>query len=364
VRIVIDARPAEKEAFGIARYVFDLIKALIAYDKENRYFLLVNSDKLLFLVKENKNFSLYKISSKWKGLKEQVEIPSALLRIKPDVFHATSFVIPYFLPCKTVISILDLIHQRFPENYSLFHRLYFNYFISNIVRRAKKIITISEFSKQDILRKYKLIGNKVKVTYLANSSDFYFIKDKKGLQLHNGLREPFILSIGSEKPHKNIINTIKAFKLLKEKYSIKHKLVVVGKLNEEVKSAIISYGFQSDIILKRNISSNELNILYNLSDVFVFPTKYEGFGLPILEAMAAGTPVVTSNISSVPEVAGNAGLLVDPENVEEIAEGIYRIIQDPLLREIMIRKGFDRVKNFSWQKCAAQTLEVYKEAIE
>src|SRR3989339_2142978 len=318
LKIVIDARPAEKESFGIARYAYELIKALQKIDNVNDYILLVNSDRLSGLIRENENFHLYKISSKWMGFAEQFELPLVLLKIKPDLFHATSSVVPYFVPCKTIISIMDLIHLKFPLDYSWFHRLYYRIIIGKAVSKAKKIITISNSSKKDIIGRYKVDPKKIIVTYLSASSDFYPLDNnlKEQYSRQYKLPDPYILTVGSEKPHKNIISTVMAFKILKEKFNIKHKLIIIGRVDDQVNGYIEAF-LRNAVVVRTGIDTNELNVLYNFADIFVFPSLYEGFGLPVLEAMACQTPVISSNISSIPEIVGEAGILINPSKISE-----------------------------------------------
>lgn len=335
MKIVIDARSIEKGSFGIARYTFGLISALIETDKKNKYLLLVNSKRLEKLVEGHDNFSLYEIRSKWLGLFEQFEIPWVLSKINPDIFHATSFVVPFFVSCKLVISILDMIHLVFPKQYSFWHRLYYKVVLRRAAKKSSKIITISESSKKDIVKYFNISPDKIRVTYIAASSKFYQLSELEKPQ------EPYVLLIGSNKPYKNISMATRAFNNLKDKGMISHILIIAGGIGV------------------KKVSDSKMNKLYNGADLFVFPSLYEGFGLPALEAMACGTPVITSNVSSMPEVVCDSALLIDPNDQKALEEAIFLILSNKELSQKLAKKGIERAENFSWNKCAEETLEVY-----
>jgi len=357
MRIAIDARPAEQEGFGIARYTTELIGALAALDQVNEYCLIVNSDKLASRVAGWPNFSLKRISADWLSLQEQLELPWALNQIKPDLFHATSFVLPLLQNCRTVVTIHDLIHLVFPEHYGLKQAIYFK-LLQNALNRVDLIVADSAATKSDLLRFYGLQPERIRVVHLAAGQGFRPLADAavRGYRQDKGLPERFILFVGGRKKHKNFRLLLEAWAKLAQKGGVAIPLVVTGGPDELTGE----YSRLGQIICLGAVQGAELPYLYNAATLFVFPSLYEGFGLPPLEAMACGTPVITTDVSSLPEVVGQAGLLVPPDDVDALAKAIESVLEDESLAARLSLAGLEQAKKFSWERCARQTLAIYK----
>ncbi|MEA5469952.1 glycosyltransferase family 1 protein [Spirulina sp. 06S082] len=281
------------------------------------------------------------------------------------IIHGTNYTVFPYPNCDKIITIYDLTCIRHPQ--------FVNHTVKKYPQRIKKclqwtdiIITISESTKQDIVNFLDINPDKIFVTSLASRfSNFQFSKDLEYLEksINYNFEQPYLLFVSTLEPRKNIVNIIKAFNYLKEKHKIPHHLLLVGRKGwdyQAIFTAIHCSPWQQQIHHLDYVNNEQLALLYKQADLFVYPSHYEGFGLPVLEAMTFGVPVVTSNLSSLPEVAGDAALLVDPEDAIALAEAILKILNDSQLRESLSQKGRTRSQQFSWQKTAQQTLQVYQ----
>ena len=238
------------------------------------------------------------------------------------------------------------------------------------LRKAEKIITVSEFSKKDIIKHIRYPEDKIEIIPPAVNHNLYYQNRNKSILKKYGIKEDekVILYVGAEEPRKNIQVLINSFDKLKSKIS-QIKLLKVGtpnylRVREKLLKQIESLNLQKDVIFAGYVPESELAKIYNAVDLFVFPSLYEGFGIPPLEAMACGTPVITSNSSSLPEVVGDAAIIIDPYDANKFAEEMYEVLTEDGLREEMIRKGLDRSKMFSWEKAARKTREIYEQVDE
>jgi glycosyltransferase involved in cell wall biosynthesis len=316
---------------------------------------------------------------KWPYLWTQIGLSLELLFHPVDVLFVPAHTVPLVHPKNTVVTIHGLEYEFCPKAYSFWERIYMLFSIKNSCKWAKKIIAVSENTKKDLLRLYKVPEDKISVVYEGASDNFQFsifnfqsnLNDKKNTK-YKIPDTKYLLFVGRLEERKNVCGIIDAYKILKEKYDIPHSLVLAGepgfnygivKLKienllkiENCKLKIIELGF---------VSEEEKYELLKNADVFLFPSFYEGFGLPILEAQSVGTPVVTSDISSIPEIAGAqllelkelsscSAILVNPYNSEEIAEATWKLISDENLKNDMIEKGLKNVKRFSWEKCGEE----------
>jgi glycosyltransferase involved in cell wall biosynthesis len=253
------------------------------------------------------------------------------------------------------VTVHGLEYEYYPEMYPGAHRRYIRWATRDALKRGRRIIAVSENTKKDLVKLYNADPNKIEVVYhgveIANRRTQIINKPQK--------QNPYILFIGRLERKKNIEGILEAYKMLKQKYRISHSLVLAGApgygydvLKSKIKNPklkIIETGYVNE--------NKKWQLLYG-ADAFVLPSFYEGFGMPILEAQAAGCPVITSNVSSMPEVAGEGAVLVEPKNIEEICEAMYKVINDKELRNDLIDKGYENIKKFSWQKCAEATLKV------
>jgi glycosyltransferase involved in cell wall biosynthesis len=362
MNIGIDAsRALTKERTGTEEYSYQLIKNLAMMDlKNHQIFLYARKNSVIdFDLPDNFKLKIIPINKLWT----QIGLASEMMKNKPDVLFIPSYTIPQIHPPKTVVTIHGLEYKYCPECYSVKERLFLELNTLLSIKWSSKIIVPSESTKKDLIKFYGVESGKVKVVYHGVSSIKY-----PALSIKQDFKKSFsILFIGRLEKRKNLVNLIKAFELLRRRHSRMSpagqscKLILAGKKGfgfEEIKKAIQESQFNKDIILKNYILEEEKNELYKNAGLFILPSFYEGFGLPILEAMSYGVPVVCSNASSLPEVAGNAALLINPNNIQEIADAMNKVFSDDGLKNNMIEKRFENVEKFSWEKCAKKTLGI------
>lgn len=304
-----------------------------------------------------------------KTLWMQAVLPWQLIRHPLDVCHFTNSVAPLWSPCSTVITIHDMTLWLYPEYHYCKRLLAMRPFIPIAARRAAAIIAVSESVKADIVRILRIPANKVHVVYSASSEPFRRLfqgasdeQEAAAFRQHYGLPEHFILSVGTLEPRKNLVRLLEAFALLRQDTSMPQCLVIVGTRgwkDEPIFAAIERLGLQQSVRYLGYLPTDALIRLYNLASVLAFPSLYEGCGLPVLEAMACGTPVVTSYRGGLSEIAGDAAEYVEPLSVESIAEGLRCILSDPAYRAELVSKGYHRAAQFNWQTTAAHTYRVY-----
>lgn len=274
-------------------------------------------------------------------------------------------------PRKTVVTVHGLEYELCPQAYSLWARLYMRLSIQFSCRVAETIICVSQNTKRDVMRWYKVPEKKTRVIYEGYETNLQFptrLPDgqvanfQSNLNFQSPISKPYLLFIGRLEERKNIVRIIEAFEVLKEKYQIPHQLVLIGKPGygyARIMYYVSRIKHQGDVILLGYVTETEKWELLKNADVFVFPTLYEGFGIPVLEAQSAGVPVVTSDSSSLPEVAGEGAAYVDPLSMESIAQGIWRVLSDATFRGAVVEKGKVNVSRFSWEQSAAETANVF-----
>ena len=299
---------------------------------------------------------------------EQLAIPH--LAKGGDLLHVPHFNIPFFWPGKLVVTIHDLIYLTYPKTArSRWAPASMRLFMEVVSRKASAILTVSEFTKKELLRLFPRIKpDRVVVTHEAVSEDFQPMDASdvllRRIQARLELYGPFVLFVGSLKPHKNLPGLINAMEALKRSSRIPHSLIVAGRIegaDEELRRLLKTHSF---IRCLGEVSDEELRALYSLATVFVLPSHFEGFGLPVLEAMACGCPVIVSNAASLPEVAGEAGILFDLRHIDALNAVLYNVLTDQNLRNSMKKKGLEQIQKFSWTKTARQTLEVYQKVCQ
>jgi len=287
---------------------------------------------------------------------------------KYEMYHLTNQNISFMKLKPKIVTCYDIFHVIHPR--SIMHKI-FGKFIYSGLRRSEHIIAGSKFTQMTLVEYYKIPVKKITVIYAGVDESFKkYPKDEVTDFVTKFSLNPeyqFILHISNEQPHKNFESVIKAFYILKKKYGMEKVLLLkAGKPQYKQDSIrhmnlVSKLGLVKDILFLGYVLKKDLPLLYNISDVFVFPSFYEGFGLPPLEAMACGTPVITSNTSSLPEVVGDGGIMVDPTDINTLAKVIYEVLTNEGLRDDMIQKGFERAKMFSWEKTARETLKVYEQ---
>lgn len=301
---------------------------------------------------------------------ENILLPKQINKSTPDLLHVPGFAGPMFKgTTKTVTTVHDLIGKIYPQNLNFASRFYWQKWLPMCVKNSDMIIVISENTKKDVMRFLGVPEEKIKVTLLATSKHFIKIKDEKQFsEVRNkyNLPKQFMLNVGTIEPRKNICGLLRAFAMYLQKDNVDLSLVLVGKKDwgyKQVKDEIEKLGISSKVHFCDYVEDKDLPYIYNLSKFFVFPSFYEGFGLPVLEALSCGCPVISSNVSSLPEITSDAAVLINPNNVEELYKAIEEVDKNDSLREELASKALMQAKNFSWKKTAAKTLEVYKEVI-
>ena len=369
VRIGIDIRKLND--FGVGTYVRNLIRQLGRIDQDTEYVLLCQNDDCNITNELGENFRAVPDSAKQYSLQEQLSVPFKIFRASPNLFHTPHYILPILTPCRSIVTIHDCIHLLFPQY--LRNRLEHTYAYTmfwTAVHKANRILTVSETSKRDILKLFDLPEEKVTVIYNAIDERFYREPSEENLirvRERHQLHDRFLMYSGNVKPHKNLELLINAFSLLRKDGLDDLKLLITGSEISKyapLRRAVHRHNIHQHVRFLGYQSEETLAILYRLADVFVFPSLYEGFGLPPLEAMASGTPVVVSNVSSLPEVVGNAGILVDPYDARAIADGISQVICDDTLRQELKVRGVIRARSFSWKASVAQIHKIYKEVAE
>ncbi|MBI5123441.1 glycosyltransferase family 4 protein [Candidatus Roizmanbacteria bacterium] len=347
---------------GSSVYCFELLNNLSKIDKENNY--------EIFLPQSPTN-DLPKATEAWKyrvlAARKMWTITSLSLELLKnrslDVFFTPTHYLPLFAPKKSVVSILDVSYIYFPELFKKKDLIQLKKWTKYSAKKSKKILTISESSKNDIIREYGVSGEKVKVIYPGIrqvSSIEYGVLSMDELSKKFGIEKKYILFVGTLQPRKNITRLIEAY----SKIETDVNLIVVGRRGwkfEEILSAPEKYNVKDKVIFLENVSDEELPSLYKNAEFFILPSLYEGFGIPVLEAMNYGTAVITSKISSLPEVGGNAALYVDPNDTMDMVEKMKKLLNDENLRKQLVEKGKKQTEKFSWEKSARETLAVLEE---
>jgi glycosyltransferase involved in cell wall biosynthesis len=366
VRIGIDARKLHD--FGIGTYIRNLLRQLARLDTTTEYVLLCRREDRPVLATLGENFRPVPESAGNYSIAEQITVPLALKREGVTLFHAPHYVLPRLVSCRSVVTIHDCIHLMFPQY--LPSRLAFNYARTSIKiasRRAARVLTVSESSKRDILRFVDIEPQKIDVIYNAYDERFGIEpseEDVDRVRERFQLNDPFVLYAGNVKPHKNLERLIEAFHLVRNRGLDQLKLVLIGDEISKytaLRRAVHRHQLHKYVRFLGYVPEQTLAVMYRLAGVFVFPSLYEGFGLPPLEAMASGTPVVTSNVSSLPEVAGDAAMLVDPYDPSAIADGIHEVLTNEPLRRDLRRKGLERARQFSWEQSVRRVRDIYDE---
>jgi glycosyltransferase involved in cell wall biosynthesis len=364
--VAIDVRKLHD--FGIGTYIRNIVRELARFDRETDYVLICQEADREVAASLGENFRTSVDTSGPYTIREQFSLPFSLLRTRAHVFHEPHYVLPPLTPCRSVVTIHDCIHLRFPQYLPKRGALaYARAQMGSAARRSHRILTVSEASKRDILYYFSVPPEKI--TVIPNAIDERFSTepaedDVRRVTERYQLDGDFVLYVGNVKPHKNVERLIEAFSLLRKGGREDLKLVIIGdEISKYPGLRRLVHRLQLDrqVRFLGFVPDATLAALYGLASVFVFPSLYEGFGLPPLEAMAFGTPVVTSNVSSLPEVVGDAALLIDPLSPSEISAAIARVLDDDALRAELVRRGYERVRTFSWARSVKRIREVYSE---
>jgi glycosyltransferase involved in cell wall biosynthesis len=376
LRIAIDAHAVGAKLGGNESYAVNLIEALAQIDSVNHYTIYITTDE-----------ARERFHGRWPNFQVRATLPhtpliripltlSAELRKNPvDVLHV-QFTAPPFCPCPVVVSIHDLSFEHLPQTFKRRSRTQLRLTVRHSARRAARIISLSEHTRLDIVETYGIPAERVSAIPLAAPSNFAPVQDVRELQRvrHNyGIDGEYILSVGSIQPRKNLARLVSAYARvrasLRENKSADKlpKLVLVGKcgwLYDETLRALEETGVKDTVVLTGYVPQADLPALYSGALCFVYPSYFEGFGLPPLEAMKCGAPVIVGNKTSLPEVVGDAALTVDPFDVEAIASAMTRVIDSPALRKELSVKGLTRAEDFDWRETARKTLAIYYEVAQ
>jgi len=369
--IGIDARMYGSAQTGIGNYIKNLTDHLFQIDNQNQYVLFLREPEFSKFKPSAANVKKVKVTPRWYSYGEQIKLPFQFMKEKIDLIHYPHFNSPILFFKPSVVTIHDVTPYHFPGHRmnSSVRKLGFKLVFKNSVHRSKKVIAVSESTKRDIIKYFDVTAKKIIVTYLGVKPDFHVMKNYgiiNKVKEKYGITKPYIFYVGVWRNHKNLPGLIKAFHLLKTKYKLDYQLVIGGNEDPhypEVRKTWGKLNLQNDIITPGFITNEELPAFYNGAEAYVIPSFIEGFGLIGIEAMACGTPVISSNTSSLPEVLNKAALYFDPKDHKQMAKKIYLILTDENFKKAMINKGFEQIKKYSWKKCAEDTLKVYKSTL-
>lgn len=369
MRICIDISPAVHHRAGLGRYAQELAAALLDADSENEYVAFYHRavdaqvdpplDRLPQLTTNlaTKPWRMSALLAHLTGFSQDRLFPGI------DLFHATDHLLPRLSQVKTIFTLHDLIFRFYPEMHKPLNRWFLTLMMPRFLRVADAVIAVSECTKRDAVRFYGLDEGKIHVVHEGVNPRFRPAAPEALSEVRRtyGLPERFILSLGTIEPRKNLTSLLKAYGALRETGS-DFKLVIAGKkgwLYEGFFRKLRELGLEDEVIFPGFVPDGDLPALYSAADLFVFPSLYEGFGLPVLEAMACGVPVITSNTSSLPEVAGDAAILIDPNSVDALVGAMRTVLKSEQLRRDLQAKGQMQAAEFSWDTAARETVAVY-----
>jgi glycosyltransferase involved in cell wall biosynthesis len=370
MKILIDGRFIKQT--GIGRYIEEMLEQILLLDTKNEYVLLIREKDKDVIPLKAKNLSLLPVDIDWYNFKEQIKLAKIIEKQNPDLVHFTNFNFPLRYKGKFVMTIHDLTLLHF-KNIRRGGLSVVRYKVRDQarrlamrqgVKRARMILVDSEYVKEDIVKTYKIRRNKITVAHLAGEAAYQ--RARVDLEKFN-INKPFLFYTGNAYPHKNLERLILAFGKLTTKYMLDYQLVIGGKkddfhagLEEDVRAA----GLNDRVIFTGFVTDAELAGLYKAASLYVLPSLSEGFGLPGLEAMSYGLPVVSSNATCLPEVLGDAAVYFNPKSVSDMASVMSNVLADKDLQAKLIKKGYAQIKKFSWKKTANITLGVYEKLLQ
>ncbi len=366
MKIGLSAEWIGTHAGGPEVYQSNLIESLLSLDNENEYHIYLSERSVMQRYQGRGRRVIPRLmfgKSRWIVI--PISQPLGMITKPVDLFHAT-FIAPPLCPAPFVMTITELGFERYPEFYPRSMRLRIEQLVRSGSKRALQLLSISEYTKNDLIEIYHIDPDRITVTYCGVSDRFRPIKDKKiiaDVLKQYGIHDEYILYVGKLEIRKNVDRLLQAYHKLKNETDHEHKLVIVGDksyLYDHIFETMDRLKLHNDVYILEKVVRSHLPAFYNGASVFVFPSLMEAFGIPPIEAMACGIPVVASNVTAVPEITGDAAVHVDPYNVYSIADGILKVLNDEPLRRDLIVKGFERAKFFSWEETAQRTIDVYK----
>lgn len=373
MRVAIDIRRIGN--FGIGTYIRNVVRTLARLDQRNQYVLLGFPERLREIGDLPPNFVHEPFPYLERSFRGIFEFSRVVRRHGCDLVHVPHlFWRPRHIPCRYVVTVHDLVTYMYPRhNGSAFRRVVHPWMSRRVLQGAERIFAVSNSTKNDIVRLFGIRPEKVEVVYNAIDERFRMghatAADRQFIAERYQVNYPFLLYAGNIKPHKNIVRIIEAFAALKGELQKEGKfpdlkLIIIGdelSKHPDLRRTVIRSGVEKDVRFLGFVPIDVLRIFYDTAKIFVFPSLYEGFGLPPLEAMAHGTPVVTSNTSSLPEVVDNAAVLVNPENIFDIMRALHKVLVDQPLREKLKQRGYEQASRYSWETSAQRILRVYEE---
>ncbi|MGB0011748.1 MAG: glycosyltransferase family 1 protein [Candidatus Sulfotelmatobacter sp.] len=375
MKIAIDIRRMTE--FGVGTYIRNVIRTLGRLDHETTYFLLGASTKVKEIGPLPSNFHTVALAEPERSLTSYREFRTVVKRLECDLVHIPNlFSVPRALSCPYVMTVHDILDHlsRARERTGFWRTVHFQ-MTKQVLSGAARIFAVSNFTKLETEKLFNIPAGRIEVVY--NAIDERLLQghanpaDRQLIVERYQVTYPFLLYAGRISPHKNVVRMIEAFSALKTELEKEElfpdlKLIIIGddlSGNPDLRRTVIRSGVQNDVRFLGFVPIEVLRTFYDAAKIFVFPSLYEGFGLPPLEAMAHGTPVVTSNVSSLPEVVGNAAVLVHPENVFEIMRALHRVLLDQPLREKMKERSYRQAAKFSWEKSVRRIMDVYQEVL-
>lgn len=350
---------------GVERYAAELIRNLAKLDSQNEYILYFRTKPQQWFYGLPPNFKIRLIP--FPKFWTQIRLSWEMITHPVDVLLILASVLPIWHPRNSIFTAHDIAFEIFPEAFPSFMRNYLKWSTRFAAKRAERILTVSEATKKDLVKIYDTDPSKIFVTHLGFDDEKFkprpYAEVQVVLDKYNLSYQKYILFVGTIQPRKNIARLVEAFQKIRKENRIEEKLILVGGrgwLWEPILKKVKTAGLDGSVKYLDYVDKEDLPYLYAGARLLTLPALYEGFGLPTLEAMASGVPVVVSNISSLPEVAGEAGVLVDPNSVDSIADGLLKVLTDSNLRQQMIEKGLIRAQEFTWENTAKKTLEVFK----
>jgi len=370
MRILIDFTQIPLQKAGVGVYGLNLVGRIYAQDKLNNYYILVQDDETCFNSLNNRNFKILKISSRFFRIRllriiiEQIYIPYLVLRYHIDIVHSLHYSFPLLAPARKVVTIHDMTFSKVPGKHVPVKVPYFRAFIWLAALLADRIITVSQSTLSDLAKKFPLVSGKSRVIYHGKGDNSVPGMDESAVEAVKnkyGIKGDYFLFVGTIEPRKNIHNLILGF----HEYSLEnndYSLVIAGKKGwyyKEIFNLPARLGIAEKVIFTGFIDDKEKEHLMKGAKIFIYPSFYEGFGLPVLESISFGVPTITSNSSSMPEIAGSAALLIDPNRPDEIYSSISKLVSDKELYASLQKKGIEQASRFTWEKAASETIEVY-----
>ncbi len=370
MRIAINTLPLLDHKAGAERYTQNIINHLVRLNGDHQYHLILSRINQSLYRPNRGNFqqTVVNVNTRYKLLRilsEQIYLPRLLQQQGVDLLFSPCNIGPRFLSVPLVITLFDLHWLRFPELFSPFRLAYLRRALTWSTRKAEAVLTISENSKKDLINMLSVPEEKITVTYVGLDPLFREIPEKselRDLRRRYGLKDRFILSVGQLHKRKNIPGLLQAYRRFAAHSPLNVQLVLAGGEGDgaaEVREAVRPIG-RDRVIFTGCLPDEDLLRFYHAAECLVYPSFYEGFGLPVLEAMACGCPVITSNVSSLPEVAGEAALLIDPYRIETITSALVSLLTNPSLAQTLIQKGFEQARRFTWEAAAQKTLDVFE----